>query len=112
MPQQIKFKNFFQKMETPQKKRKRLNKKKFKSFFQKMETPQKKRKRLNKKKFKSFFQKTETPQKKEETHKQNKVLKLFSKKRKRLKIKRGNTSTLNIRKRLKNIRKSLKIFPF
>ena len=54
-----------------------------------------KRKRLNKIKFKNFFQKTERLKKNENASK-----------------KRGKTSTLNIRKCLKNIRKSLNFFQF
>jgi len=49
--------------------------------------------------------------KKEETTQLNKVVKFFLKKQKRLK-KRGNTSTINIEKQLKNIRKSLTLFQF
>ena len=49
MPQQIKFTNFIKKKRKRlNKKRKRLNKIKFKNFFQKTETPQKKRKCLKK----------------------------------------------------------------
>ena len=60
----------------------------------------------------------ETPQKKPEMPQQNKVLKLFSKngnaskKTETPQKKRGNTSTLNIGKRLKNIRKPLTLFQF